>query len=299
MTKELLKLKSEEVNQIIEAYFPQAGFYDGELLEAMHYSLAAGGKRLRPILIQSFCKLFGGDVKLTEPFMVGMEMLHTYSLVHDDLPALDNDAYRRGMLTTHKKYGEALAILTGDALLHESYEIILENMMDKSANEQEKMLMALRIFSEKSGIHGMHGGQTADVIHTNEVMPDDLLDYVYRKKTGALIEGSMMIGAALGGASLEELSIVEEIGSNVGMAFQIQDDLLDALGDEKELGKPIHSDEKNGKKTYLTIHGIEESQNDVVRFSNRAKELLEACGTNASERAFLTDLIQYLIKRVN
>lgn len=299
MIKELLKLKSEEVNQILEAYFPKSGAYDSELLEAMHYSLSAGGKRLRPIFIQSFCKLFGGDAHLAEPFMVGMEMLHTYSLVHDDLPAIDNDDYRRGMLTTHKKYGEALAILTGDGLLHESYEIIIEAMMNQTSEDQKKMLTALQIFTEKTGIHGMHGGQTADVIHTNEMMPDDLLDYVYRKKTGALIEGSMMIGAALGGASTKELAVVEEIGANVGLAFQIQDDLLDAFGDEQELGKPIHSDEKNGKKTYLTIHGIEESQKDVVRLSNRAKELLSTCGVDAKERVFLADLIEYLIKRVN
>ena len=297
--KEEFEARRAYAQRVIEEGEPIAGSFDKEIIEAMNYSVLVGGKRLRPILIHSFYRLYGGDGELDTCFMQAMELLHTYSLVHDDLPAIDNDAYRRGQLTTHKKFGEATAILAGDGLLHEAYELILRAVLKADEKDRTAMLGAFAIFGEKSGIHGMLGGQAADVIHNGEFLSDDLMMYVYEYKTGALIEGSMMIGAALAGAGKEELTRIERIGSLIGLAFQIRDDILDLTGDEAVLGKPVLSDERNLKKTFVSVHGLSESEQRVCEMTKEAKDALACCGSNASEREFIAELFDYLTKRVN
>lgn len=281
--------------RVIEKYIPVSDSNNKEIIQAMSYSISAGGKRLRPILIQAFYNLFGQEDDVVEPFMAAMEMLHTYSLVHDDLPALDNDDYRRGVPTTHKKFGETVGILAGDGLLHLSYETAIK-AFDKDV-QADNVIKALKIFGNKTGLYGMFGGQAADVINTGREISDDLLFYIYKNKTGALIEGSMMIGAALAGASDEEIAKIEGIGLNIGMAFQIRDDILDMYGNEELLGKPINSDEKNNKKTYLSVNGLTKAQNDIDRLTDEAVNTLKLIGNNERERIFLTKLFKYLVAR--
>lgn len=295
--KDELSKRVEETNLIIDSYIPEAGSHDREIIDAMRYSVDAGGKRLRPVLMKSFYTLFGGKGDCVKPFMAAMEMLHTYSLVHDDLPALDNDDYRRGRYTTHKQYGEPLAILAGDGLLHQAYETAIKAF--DLTEDTGTVVKALKIFGDKTGIHGMLGGQTADVINTGRMIDDDLMYYIYENKTGALIEGSMMIGAALAGAGEDECNLVKQIGSCIGMAFQIQDDLLDIYGDEKTLGKPVGSDDRNDKKTYVTVNGVSKSKSDIIGLTNEAYKMLEGLGSDDNERTFLKDMFGYLISRDN
>ena len=292
--KELEK-RSEYASSVVLDFIPKANDFDREIIEAMEYSILAGGKRLRPILVEAFYRLFSGNKSLCEPFMAAMEMLHTYSLVHDDLPALDNDDLRRGKPTTHIKYGEAVGVLSGDGLLHLAYETCISAFDD--ANNFDNVLRALRIFGNKTGLMGMFGGQSADVVNTGKDISDELLYYIYKNKTGALIEGAMMIGAALAGACNEELAIIEKIGFNVGMAFQIRDDILDVYGDEKIFGKPVLSDDRNNKKTYLSINGLDKSRKDVENFTANAINMLEDIGNNNEERTFIKELFMYLTSR--
>lgn len=282
----------KEIETIIEQYLPKEEGYQKVVLEAMNYTMCAGGKRLRPMLMLETYRLFGGNSYIVEPFMAAIEMIHTYSLIHDDLPALDNDDYRRGRRTAHIVYGEANAILAGDGLLNYAFEIAA------GAFSEEQMLprtaKAMQILSRKPGIYGMIGGQVADVNLTGTRLSEDQLEYIYENKTGALIEASMMIGAILAGASDEEIKLVEQLASYVGKAFQIQDDILDIIGNQEELGKPLHSDEKNEKITYVSIHGLEASQKEVQRLSNQAVEILHGF---ANENPFLESLILSLIHR--
>ena len=254
--------------------------------------MLAGGKRLRPILIQETYRLFGGEGKVVEPFMAGMEMIHTHSLIHDDLPALDNDDYRRGRLTTHKVYGEAMGVLSGVALLNYAYETMLQAF--SLTEDQDRVIRALRVMAEKTGIHGMLGGQSVDVENDGKPLEKEMLDYIYRNKTSALIEASMMTGAILAGADEHEVSVVEEAAGNIGLAFQIQDDILDVTSTDEELGKPVHSDEKNNKVTYVTLFGIEKASEQVEMLSEKAVELLKSLNKN---NEFLYLLIEKLIKR--
>lgn len=293
--EEELQRRTYEAGQIVLELLPKFGRFDGELIEAMNYSVGVGGKRLRPLLMMSFNRLYGGDGQTVRPFMAAMEMLHTYSLVHDDLPAIDNDDYRRGEYTTHKRYGEATAILAGDGLLHYAYETALKAF--DTGDNTEYVIKALKIFSDKTGINGMLGGQAADVINTGKNIDDDLMYYIYEKKTGALIEGSMMIGAALAGASDGDLDTVCRIGADIGMAFQIRDDILDVCGDDSVIGKPSGSDERNNKKTYVTVNGIDKAQSDIERLSEEACSLTEGLGADAVERAFIKELFRYLCFR--
>lgn len=293
-----LKERQEYVNRVLDAFLPAAEGRQKTVLEAMRYSVTIGGKRIRPILMEEVYRSFApqGDFTLVEPFMAAMEMLHTYSLVHDDLPAMDNDMYRRGQLTTHAKYGEDMAILAGDALLNYSFETACNAFSDGANPAQDvRVAKALRVFGKKAGIFGMIGGQVVDVEKTGQPLEEEEIAFIYELKTCALLEASMMIGAILGGASENELAIVEHMAKNIGMAFQIQDDILDLTGDEAKLGKPVGSDEKNEKTTYVTLHGLEESSAEVKRLSAEAVEL--ATEINASE--FLQELITYLTVREN
>lgn len=290
-----LSERSIYASDVVTEMIPKSQNFTLEIVEAMEYSLSAGGKRLRPILIHAFYNLYSGKEAVYKPFMAGMEMLHTYSLVHDDLPALDNDDLRRGKPTTHVKYGEDVGILAGDGLLHLAYETCLKAF--EHGDNCNNVLKAMKIFGSKTGLNGMFGGQAADVINTGKNISDELLYYIYKNKTSALIEGSMMIGAALAGADDGDLEIIENIGFNIGMAFQIRDDILDVYGDEKIFGKPVLSDDRNNKKTYLTINGLEKSRNDVELFTKKAVNMLCNLGNNNEEREFLKELFIYLTSR--
>lgn len=285
--------KVKEIEKIIESYLPKQEGYQKIIIEAMEYSLMAGGKRLRPMLMQETYHLFGGKDRLIEPFMAAIEMIHTYSLVHDDLPAMDNDDYRRGRKTTHVVYGEDMGILAGDALLNYAFETA-SSAFDKFPDKSREIGQAVRILSKKAGIYGMIGGQVVDVKETGSAVNRDVLDFIYSLKTGALIESSMMIGAALAGAGEKEVKIIEEIAGKVGLAFQVQDDILDVTSTEQVLGKPIHSDEKNEKTTYVTLMGIKEAARIVEEQSEAAIRLLNSL---PGENAYLAWLVEELIHR--
>ena len=290
-----LKKRTEEIEAVLKSYLPREEGFAKTMAQAMNYSVLAGGKRLRPMLILETCRMFGGEDKLAYPFMAAMEMIHTHSLVHDDLPALDNDDYRRGRLTTHKVYGEALGVLSGVALLNYAYEVML-TAFDLAEDEKARarVINALKVMSHKTGLYGMLGGQSVDVENDGKPMSREMINYIYENKTSALIEGSMMAGAILGGASAEEVAVVEKAASGIGLAFQIQDDILDVTSTAEELGKPIHSDEKNHKTTYVTLMGIEKASQQVAELSEEAVKLLE--GLN-KKNEFLFTLVNELVGR--
>lgn len=285
--------RTAEIESVITSYLPKEEGYQKTIMEAMNYSFLAGGKRLRPMLMSETYRLFGGKSKVIEPFMAAIEMIHTYSLVHDDLPAMDNDEYRRGKETTWKVYGEAMGILAGDALLNYAFETAARAFDMEPQNAG--LGKALQILAKKAGIFGMVGGQVVDVQSEKEpAMTKEKLDFIYRLKTSALIESSMLIGAVLAGATKNEQNIIEEVAGKVGIAFQIQDDILDVTSTMEVLGKPIGSDEKNHKVTYVTYEGLEKSKADVKRLSEEAIGQMESLVVN---NEFLTELLRYLICR--
>lgn len=288
-----IQKRTEEIDSIIEQYLPAEEGYQKTVMEAMNYSILAGGKRLRPMLMLETYRLFGGKSKVIEPFMAAIEMIHTYSLVHDDLPAMDNDEYRRGKKTTHAVYGEAMGILAGDALLNFAYETALTAFDMEPDNRN--IGRALQILATKAGIYGMVGGQVVDVQSedTGDITREKL-DFIYRLKTGALLESSMLIGAVLAGATKKEQNTVEAAATEVGIAFQIQDDILDVTSSLEVLGKPIGSDEKNHKATYVTFEGLEKAMEDVKMYSNSAVERMDSL---VVKNEFLKDLLLYLIAR--
>ncbi len=290
--KEELKIRTNHAEEVIRRWLPEEKGFAKTMAEAMNYSMCAGGKRLRPILLLESFRLFGGDENLAEPFMAGIEMIHTHSLVHDDLPAIDNDDYRRGRLTTHKVYGEAMGVLGGAALLNYAYETMLRAF--DLTSQKEPVIRAVRIMAEKTGIRGMLGGQSVDVENDGKPITREMLDYIYRHKTSALIEAPMMTGAVLGGAEEEELAAVERAAADIGLAFQIRDDILDVTATSEELGKPVHSDEKNNKITYVTLFGIQEASRQVEELSQRAVSTLDKLNR---KNEFLTALIYEMVSR--
>ena len=293
--KHRLQQRVEEVEQVIQSYLPEEIGYQKTVLEAMNYSVLAGGKRLRPMLMEETYKLFGGSGKVVEPFMAAMEMIHTYSLVHDDLPAMDNDEYRRGRKTTHIVYGEGMAILAGDGLLNYAFETALKAFDIEPGNAG--LGKALQVLAKKAGVYGMIGGQTADIEAENmdqSKVNNELLLFIHENKTAALIQSSMMIGAILAGAKEEDIKAMEKIAYNVGIAFQIQDDILDITSSLEVLGKMTGSDEKNNKVTYVSLNGMEKAKEDVEKLSKEALELLDSFDT---KNEFLNQLIEELITR--
>lgn len=292
----------KEIEAVIGRFLPKEQGYEKIVQQAMNYSVLAGGKRLRPMLMQETYRLFGGKGKEIEPFMAAIEMIHTYSLVHDDLPAMDNDEYRRGRKTTHVVYGEAFAILAGDGLLNLAFETAVKAFFTEGGAEEEtetkglmRIARALWVLAKKAGIDGMIGGQTADIAaeKKEEITLEELL-YIHENKTAALIQASMMIGAILAGAGKSEIEQMEKCAYNVGIAFQIQDDILDVTGTQEELGKPIGSDEKNHKQTYVTINGMEKSVAQVKALSEEALGIIDSLG---GDNTFLKELILSLIHR--
>lgn len=272
---ELRDKKVKEIEEILKSYLPEQNGYQRIIMDAMEYSLMAGGKRLRPMLMQETYRLFGGTEKVIEPFMAAQEMIHTYSLVHDDLPAMDDDELRRGKKTTHVVYGEDMGILAGDALLNYAFETAAA-AFDKYPEKALQIGKAMKILGNKAGIYGMLGGQVVDVKETGHAVDKDVLDFIYALKTGALLESSMMIGATLAGADDESITLIEKVASKVGLAFQVQDDILDVTSTAEVLGKPIHSDEKNEKTTYVTLLGIDKAEKIVEKESVEAIELLKS-----------------------
>lgn len=291
--KEAYQKKVEEIERILRKYLPEKEGFQKVIMEAMEYSLMAGGKRLRPMLMQETYRLFGGNDVVIEPFMAAIEMIHTYSLVHDDLPAMDNDDYRRGRKTTHVVYGEDMGILAGDALLNYAFETAAK-AFDLSAKDSLRIGRAIQILAGKAGIYGMIGGQVVDVKSAGTTVSGEVLDFIYQLKTGALMESSMMIGAVLSGADEAQVKTVEEIAGKVGLAFQIQDDILDVTSTAEVLGKPIHSDEKNEKTTYVTWKGLEEAKKLVEQISQEA--VLKLDGLNPKDD-YLKELLVSLISR--
>ncbi len=315
--KKEMEERTAQIEQVLEKYIPKEEGPQKIIIEALRYSLLSGGKRLRPMLMLETYRMFGGQETVIEPFLAAIEMIHTYSLIHDDLPAMDDDAYRRGRKTTHVVYGEAMGILAGDALLNLAFETAAKAFMldmqteqteqqflvdmqisRKPLYEQERMrrvAQAMQILAKKAGIYGMLGGQVVDVQNEDHQQIDgETLDFIYRMKTGALIEAAMTIGAVLAGADRQEVSLLEQAARRVGVAFQIQDDILDVTSTLEELGKPVGSDEKNEKNTYVTMYGMEAAQKQVETLTQEAARCMEQLTVTNS---FLNNLLLYLIRR--
>ena len=294
------EVKLEEVEAIIRKYLPKEEGHEKLVIEAMNYSVLAGGKRVRPLLMLETYRYFKNGIgskcnidtiEALERFMAALEYIHTYSLVHDDLPAMDNDLLRRGMPTTHAKYGHAVGILAGDALLNYAYEVVSESFNEENYS---MVIKAFKILSKKPGITGMLGGQVVDVVNSGNVIDIELLQYIHRLKTSALIETSMMVGAILAGATDEDVKKIEECALNIGLAFQIQDDVLDVTSTDEILGKPVNSDEKNDKTTYVSIYGIDKAKILVEEYTLKAMEILEELD---GKNEFLVEYIKSLINR--
>ena len=292
--KDEFKKAVAETEAIVYSYLPAEEGHQKTIFEAMNYSMQAGGKRIRPLLMHEVYKMFGGTGKEIEPFMAAIEMIHTSSLIHDDLPCMDNDELRRGKPTTWKVYGYDMAVLAGDALMIFAFETSAKALA--LGADAAAVVKAMGILAQKTGIYGMIGGQTVDVELTGKPVPREKLDFIYRLKTGALLEASMMIGAVLAGATEEQVNVVESIAADVGLAFQIQDDILDVVSTAEVLGKPVLSDEKNEKTTYVTLEGLEKAKADVKMISDRACDTLQGL---PGEKDFLSKLIEMLVYREN
>ena len=309
---DILKEKTKTIERIIISFLPEEKGLQKTVIEAMNYSITVGGKRLRPLLMEGTFRLFGGkdeDLPMLEPFLAAIEMIHTYSLVHDDLPAMDNDEYRRGKKTTWNVYGEAMGILAGDGLLNYAFETALHALEFCSSTDKEyltlepdpkfnlqRLTMAMVILAKKSGIYGMIGGQTADIeAEKQEILQSGQLLFIHEHKTAALIQAAMMIGAVIAGIIDEEqLEKIEKCAYNIGIAFQIQDDILDVVGDSEELGKPVGSDAQNHKQTYVTIHGLEQAKKDVEAMTDEAIAILDSF---EGDNDFLRELLLLLVNR--
>ena len=278
------------INDALVKYMEHEDNPQSKIYEAMEYSLYAGGKRLRPVLMIETAKMCGSNAEAVLPFACAMEMIHTYSLIHDDLPAMDNDDLRRGMPTSHKKFGEAMAILAGDSLLNKAFEIT-SSVKDI---EPSLVLRAISMLSNSSGTEGMIGGQVVDIESEGKEIELSELKYLHLLKTGAIIRSSCTIGAVLSGASEEEIKAVDDFASSLGVAFQIRDDILDCTGTVEELGKPIGSDEAEEKNTYVKLLGLEKSKELVAEYSQKAISALDVFGDRAE---FLKWLADYLINR--
>ncbi len=277
------KLIDEKLSEYLKTKYPE------QIYEAMEYSISAGGKRLRPILLLAVCNAVGGDISKALPFACSIEMIHTYSLIHDDLPAMDNDDYRRGKLTNHKKFGEAIAILAGDGLLNLAYEIMAKQCV---LNHDISMVNAMEEIAYSAGVSGMIGGQVVDIISENKNIDLNTLIFIHEHKTAALIKSAVVSGAIIGKASENKINILKEAGMKLGIAFQIKDDILDVTSTQETLGKPIKSDEKNNKATYVSLFGLEKAISDYKTISKEAVDLFSQLNDK-----FIDEYIQKLTYR--
>ncbi len=286
--------RANKINDIIIDNLPTVQGEQKLLLEAINYSVRVGGKRVRPMLMLETYKLCRGqNEKEVYPYMAALEYIHTYSLVHDDLPAMDNDDYRRGNLTTHKKFGEDFGILAGDGLLNYAYEVMMNAILH--SKDMQKNAKAGSIIAQKAGIYGMVGGQSVDVWLTDKAVSQNDLEFIFQCKTGALIEAAFMAGGVLAGAGDDTVKQLEKAGNLVGVAFQIKDDILDITSTQEQFGKPVLSDERNKKTTYVTLYGMEKANEDVIKMSKKAEDIVRNIGDNI----FLVELINKLINRIN
>lgn len=288
--KEVLNVKLNIVNVELQKYIKNDDCPEKLLNSSIEYSLLAGGKRLRPILIMSTYELFKNDIEKTLPFAVAMEMVHTFSLIHDDLPGIDNDDYRRGKLTNHKKFNEATAILAGDSLLNNAYNVIINDIINSEDIKNAK-IRALKEFS--NGIDRMIAGEYVDTEFEGKEISSKYLEYMHENKTGALIRACVRIGAILAQASEEDICNLTNYAEKIGLAFQIKDDILSEIGNEKELGKPVGNDREKGKCTYVTKYGLQASQIMLENLINEAIENIRVY--NNSE--FLKNLALYISNR--
>ena len=286
-----LKERKVYIEKALDNILPKETLYPDMIFKAMRYSIFVGGKRIRPTLLLEANKLFGGKEEEAIAFACAIEMIHTYSLIHDDLPALDNDNFRRGRLTSHKAFGENIAILAGDALLNYAYEVMTEEVCK---NKNPNAPMAMNYIAKAAGVKGMIAGQVVDVINEKKELEKETLDFINENKTGALIQGALKAGGVLGGANEDSIHLLDEAGKRIGIAFQIQDDILDVIGTQEELGKPLLSDEKNFKTTYVSLLGIEKSMEVVEELSKDAIDILQSFGERSK---FLVELTKYLIYR--
>ncbi|RDY28734.1 polyprenyl synthetase family protein [Romboutsia weinsteinii] len=290
--KEALRERVGHVETLLKEYMPKEEGYQKTVIEAMNYSLKAGGKRLRPILTLEACKIVGGNEEDAIPFAMAIEMIHTYSLIHDDLPALDNDDLRRGRSTNHKVYGDAMAILAGDGLLNYAFEVMLSNSLNKE--NPAKYLKAINEIASSAGIYGMIGGQVVDVESEDKQIEKEKLDFIHLNKTAAIMVGCMRAGAIIGDANEEQLQEITTYAKDIGLSFQIVDDILDIVGDEAKLGKHVGSDIENNKSTYPSLLGLEESKKIAHDLINEAKMSIEKL---SDDREFLNGLAEYIIDR--
>ncbi len=304
-----------DCEEIIGRFLPKEEGYTAGLMEAMNYSVLAGGKRLRPMFIYETAKMYGAPAALYEPFMAALEMIHTYSLIHDDLPAMDNDMYRRGRKTTWAVYGEGIAIVAGDGLLNFAYETAMKAFAGAaSAAEQERIIAALGLLMKNAGAYGMVGGQYVDLKTEEETKAkkeagltgtvalndderraeEDKLAFIHKNKTAALIDSGLTIGAILGGAPKEDIDNLHLAADKVGLAFQIQDDILDVIGDQAALGKSIGKDAEEGKCTYVSLFGLEGAKERAAKLTAEALAALDALSV---ESPFLRALVRSLLER--
>lgn len=303
--KRLLQEKTAAINGMLERFLPAETGEQRTIMEAMNYSVRVGGKRLRPMLLWESFLLCGGEEKareVVEPFMAALEMIHTYSLIHDDLPAMDNDEYRRGRKTTWAVYGEAMGILAGDGLLNYAFETVAEGLAlctragspCSDGEALSRAVSALSVLTKKAGIYGMIGGQTADIEAEGKRVTERQLVFIHEHKTAALIQAAMMIGALLAGADDGEVEAMEKCAYNIGVAFQIQDDILDVVGDSVELGKQVGSDAQNEKQTYVSLKGLKQAETEVTALSEEAVRILDGF---ERKNPFLRQLVLELIHR--
>ena len=290
--REEFELRTEQAKQVVNAYLPKTDGYLSGLFDASDYSVLVGGKRLRPLLMKAVFDACGGKGRVVEPFMAALEMIHSSSLVHDDLPCMDNDELRRGNLTTWKKFGEDIAVLVGDDLLVFAFETAAKAFA--LSDDPEKVGQAVEVLAHKAGRYGMIGGQSVDVASTGKDIPAQQLTFIYELKTAALVEAALMIGVLLAGGDEKAVSAAEKAARAFGMAFQIRDDILDVISSSEELGKPVGSDEKNSKVTMVKLYGLERASEMVDEYSREAMRQLSAL---PGDTTFLCSLFQEMINR--
>lgn len=284
------KVLKQEVEYWLQSYFQNKGSYNKKIYEAMSYSITVGGKRIRPVLCLLIYNIYESDYHKAMPVAAALELIHTYSLIHDDLPCMDNDDLRRGKPTNHKMFGEGLAVLAGDGLLNEAMSILMEYSLHNS----KEALKASALIAEAAGSEGMIGGQVIDILSEGKSIPKEQLFYMHSKKTGALIKAAILSGAILGKAPQGDIDKLNEYGEKLGLAFQIKDDILDVIGDTKTLGKKTKSDDSNNKTTFVTTFGLESCKEMCENLTEECIRLLESIDKNTKE---LKELTLFLLRR--
>lgn len=287
----VLNERGQRVERALDSYLPRATDYPAVIHEAMRYSVFAGGKRLRPALVLAGAEAAGGDPETVLPAACALELLHTYSLIHDDLPAMDNDDFRRGKPTNHKVFGEPIAILAGDALLTLTFELLARNMETAPVQAVSRVVQEV---ARAAGTFGLIGGQVVDTVSEGQSIDGATLEYIHRNKTGALYRVAVRSGAILAGAGTRELQALTDYAEQLGLAFQIKDDILDIEGDTAKLGKPVGSDEKNHKATYPALYGLAAAKDKAAAAAQEALQALEIFGP---EVAFLREMVHFIVNR--